>query len=343
MADNKSWASPTTVNELLTYTESVPHIYDSFLKANNVLSGYQRPCCSISGGKDSDIMLDLMTRIDTERKIKYVWFNTGIEYQATKDHLEYLEKKYGIEIHRERAVKPIPVSCKEYGQPFLSKRVSEMIERLQRHNFQWEDEPFDVLVKRYPKCITAIGWWTNHFESIQFNIDYNRYLKEFILLHPPEFKISAKCCDYAKKKVAHRFSDREKCDLNITGVRRAERGLRASAYKNCFTSDDEKNPVAQYRPLFWYENDDEIQYDKLFNVSHSDCYSKYGLKRTGCVGCPFARNLEEELSVMEKYEPKLFKAASMVFKDSYAYTEAFRAFVKDKKAEELKTTKTKED
>ena len=177
-----------SIEKILDDTKENQHIFDSFLKANSVLAGYSNPCCSISGGKDSDIMLDLLTHIDPEKRIQYVWFNTGIEYEATKQHLDYLEQKYGIKIHREKAIKPIPLSCSEFGQPFLSKRVSDMIERLQRHNFQWEDEPYDVLVQKYPRCITAIGWWTNHFESIQFNIDYNRYLKEFLLLNPPELQ-----------------------------------------------------------------------------------------------------------------------------------------------------------
>ena len=81
-------------------------------------------------------MLDILSKVDTKHKVIYVWFDTGIEYQATKNHLNYLEEKYGIHIQREKAIKSIPFSCKEYGQPFLSKHVSEQIDRLQRHGFQ---------------------------------------------------------------------------------------------------------------------------------------------------------------------------------------------------------------
>lgn len=321
------------MTELLDYarTNGSYAIHDSLLKAGNVISRFSKPCCSISGGKDSDIMLDLISRVDKRNRVKYVWFDTGIEYQATKDHLDYLEQKYGVKICREKAIKPIPISCKEYGQPFLSKRVSDMIERLQRHNFQWEDDTYENLIAKYPKCKTAIGWWTNHFESIQFNIDYNKYLKEFIIQNPPQFKISSKCCTYAKKKVGNRFNEKEGCDLTIIGVRKAEGGVRSSAYKNCFTNNDEKLKASQYRPLFWYVDADEELYDKLFNIQHSDCYAKYGLKRTGCVGCPYGRNLEEELAIIEKYEPKLLKAVTNVFRDSYEYTRRFRGYVKQRK------------
>ena len=92
-------------------------------------------------------MLDIVWRCDKENKVDYVWFDTGLEYQATKEHLEYLEEHYGIKIIRHKAIKAIPLSCKEYGQPFVSKQVSEFIQRLQSHNFKWEDEPIIDLKK----------------------------------------------------------------------------------------------------------------------------------------------------------------------------------------------------
>ena len=64
---------------------------------------------------------------------------------------------------------------------------------------------------------------------------------------------------------------------------------------------------------------------------HSRCYMEYGLKRTGCAGCPYGRNFEEELEIMQQHEPKLFKAVNFVFKDSYEYTRAYRKFVTEKK------------
>ena len=60
-----------------------------------------------------------------------------------------------------------------------------MIERLQRHNFQWEDKPFDTLYKKYPKCKSALMWWCNaHPQGSRFNISVNKYLKEFIIQTP---------------------------------------------------------------------------------------------------------------------------------------------------------------
>ncbi len=96
-------------------------IIDGYAKAVSVLSRSYTPLCSISGGSDSDIVLDIIHNVDEDKKVRYFWIDTGLEYHATKEHLDYLEKKYDIEIERIKACKPIPTCCREYGQPFLSK------------------------------------------------------------------------------------------------------------------------------------------------------------------------------------------------------------------------------
>ena len=194
-------------------TEMIPdnlEILESFLVANSKVHRYLPGTimCAISGGADSDILLDLISKVDDRNGVKYVFFDTGLEYVATKEHLEYLEEKYSITIERVKAVKPIPIACRRYGQPFLSKRVSNMIKRLQTNNFKWEDEDFDTLYKKYPKCKVALKWWCNAWEKSkkgydsQFNISNNKWLKEFMVANPPPFFISDECCEWGKKKTS---------------------------------------------------------------------------------------------------------------------------------------------
>lgn len=117
---------------------------------------------SVSGGSDSDIMVDLIERVGySPGKVRYVWFDTGLEYAATKNHLSYLEHRYGISIDRRKAKKPVPISCSSYGQPFYSKMVAMYINRLQNHDFQWENGSYEDLIKKYPKCQSALRWWCN--------------------------------------------------------------------------------------------------------------------------------------------------------------------------------------
>lgn len=317
------------------------NIYTSFCKARRLLIKSFSPICSISGGADSDIVLDLIHKVDEDKKVTYFWIDTGLEYLAAKEHLTELEKKYGIEIQRIKPTKPIPTCVKEYGVPFLSKYVSEQMMRLQAHNFQWEDEPLEVLLKKYPKCKIALQWWSNAYytpengvqKMSRFSISRNKWLKEFIIQNPPDFPISNKCCEYAKKMPAKRFIKEMEADLEITGIRKAEGGIRSANYKTCFSESKSKG-CNTYRPIFWYTDSDKHDYEKFYDVTHSRCYTEYGLKRTGCVGCPFSKHINEELKIIQKYEPKLYTAAVNIFGKSYEYTVKYREFQKMMKSKE---------
>lgn len=301
-------------------------IFDSFLKTNSVINrSYHNVVAFISGGADSDRVVEILSHLDLNKRIRYVFFDTGLEYKATKDHLVYLENIYNIKIDVIKAIKSIPICCKEYGQPFISKQVSEWIERLQRNYFKWEDKSFCELIKEYPRCRAALRWWCNDWgEGSKFNIAYNKGLKEFMIANPPTFKISNKCCEYAKKLVAKRYKYEHNVDLSITGIRKSEKGARSTAYKNCFSDGITKGVSDEYRIIFWYKKYDCAVFDTYFNIMHSKCYSQYGLERTGCVGCPFGRDFEHELEIIQKYEPKLYKAVNIIFGESYEYTRKYK-------------------
>lgn len=319
---------PQSIYDLLQDCPKNQTITDNLIRAWAKINSpkYKKIVCTISGGSDSDVMLDIVWRCDKDNKVTYCWFDTGMEYEATKEHLKELEEKYGIEIQKRKAIKSIPVACKQYGQPFLSKRVSDYINRLQKHNFQWEDKPYDVLVQKYPRCQTALKWWCNAAESPQFCISRNKWLKEYMIENPPTFLISHKCCTYTKKDVLRKLLKEGDYDLNIFGVRKAEGGARATAYKSCFNEGD--GGCDFYRPLFWYKNSDKEEYVEAFCVENSACYTEYGLKRTGCPGCPYGRDFEYELEVIEQYEPKFYRAVMHIFGESYEYTRGYREFQK---------------
>lgn len=324
------------IDDMIDYLKSINLKNETIL--NNLIKTYQfinkkmykNILCSISGGADSDILLDICYRCDIENKCKYVYFDTGLEYEATKRHISYLEQKYGISIEREKAIVPIPTCVKKYGEPFLSKQVSQYIEGLQRHGFDFVDRPFDELYSKYPRCKSALQWWCNlrqNGNDKRFCIAQNKWLKEFLIEYPPKFKISGKCCNYAKKGVAKRYIKQHKCDLDVMGIRKAEGGVRATTYKTCFLEGWEND---LYMPIFWYSNSDKEEYKKLFDIQNSECYTKYGFKRTGCCCCPFgyATGLKDELKKIKQYEPKMHKAVTSVFRNSYEYTKKYERFKK---------------
>lgn len=87
-----------------------------------------------------------------------------------------------------------------------------------------------------------------------------------------------------------------------------------------------------YRPIFWYTSKDKQDYEHLFGVTHSKCYTDYGFKRTGCAGCPFGRHSMDEIESIKDKEPRLYRAANQLFRDSYQYTRMYREYRK-KRAE----------
>lgn len=328
------------MSDLTTDVYSIPNgnVLSAFTKAMAVLPRYERIVVSISGGSDSDIVLDMIERVRRlcpveGQEIYYVFFDTGLEYQATKDHLDYLEQRYGIEIHRERPEMPIPAVVKKYGVPFLAKYACDMLSRLQKHNFDFAE--FDGDLTKYPGAKGAIWWFAEEDNPGQFSVGHYPDLKKYLIQNPPRFAISSKCCDYAKKKLAKQVQKKYDAQLEIVGVRKNEGGIRSTAYKNCYTQHDDK--IDQFRPVFWLTDQDKRDYEDYFGIVHSRCYTEYGLKRTGCVGCPFGRDVLDELAIIKKYEPKLYKACMSVFGKSYEYTRQYREF-----REEMKR-KAKED
>lgn len=320
------------VLELFPESES-KNINSAFRKLHaNMMFRSERAVVSISGGADSDVMLDMIMALAPDKnypfnEIHYVWFDTGIEYAATKRHLKDLEEKYGITIERRRANTPVPLGCKMWGQPFMSKQISQYIGRLQAHNFKWEDEPFDALYARYPNCKAALRWWCNEFGvGSQMNIEKCRLLKEFMIANPPDFPISDRCCKGAKKDVAHDFMREIKATINLVGIRKAEGGARSTAYNSCFSEPPGRGQAAQFRPLFFITDQEKELYCERMGVTHSELYEKHGFLRTGCACCPFGSRFEQELQAADQLDPGLARAARNIFGAAYEYTRAYRQF-----------------
>lgn len=313
-----------------------PAILNSFVKAWNLVNGaYDWPNITVcvSGGSDSDVVVDLMTKIDIEKKCKFVYADNGMEFgEIVREHLNFLEQKYGISIARYRTQKPVICVVREKGIPFLNKRVSEMIYRLQMHNFQWEDEPYEVLVKRYSGCESALQWWCGdsyYGKGSRLSIEWNRGLKAFLIGRGPGFKVSARCCIESKERTLKNAIKEMGDGLIVTGVRKAESGYRAVGMKSCTSLHGNGG---DFRPIFWYKEADKRIYCEHFGVEHSFCYTapEHALRRTGCAMCPCSlpENLENEMEFAKKYDFNRFKAAMNVFGPSYELAAEYRKFAK---------------
>ena len=265
----------------------------------------------------------------------FVFFDTGIEYDATKRHLDYLEKKYDIKIDRQRADVPVPLGVKKYGLPFISKMISGKLRILQNNNFDFANDgnlSYEELQEKYPHCKQIFKWWCNKAEP-KYCIERNYKLKEFLIAYPPTIQISDKCCMGAKKQPSHNYEKVHNFDCKCMGLRRAEGGIRATTYKNCYTYDPAV-PMQNMRPIWWLTDADKAEYIDTYGVVLSDCYLVYGMRRTGCAGCPFNSQFETDLQTLQTYEPKLYRAAVAIFGASYEYTRKYREFKESERRKE---------
>ncbi len=322
------------------------------------LKQHPKAICSYSGGADSDIMIDL---IEQTRKIfnlppvKYVFFNTGLEMQATKDHVRRTAEKYGVEIQEVRPKVNIVQATRKYGLPFVSKIMSAGLSEWQNKEIpltiaQEYEEAEDKIAKRaelkarYPKCESVINFLCccnsagEPRPNIQLVINSSKYMRDFIAENPPTFKISAKCCDYCKKQIAHKVQ--KDYDMVITGERRDEGGMRSVPRKDnttlCFT--ETSSGQCRLRPLYYVSDKDKAWYKEHYNIRYSDAYEVYGLTRTGCCGCPISYKAVEDLEKIGKYEPNVVKAAWNIFGDSYRYRKAYNEYKEERKKQKAGET-----
>ncbi len=311
------------------------------------LRQHPKAICSYSGGADSDIMIDL---IETARKIapslptvKYVFFNTGLEMQATKDHVKATAEKYGVEIEEIRPKVGIVQAVREHGIPFVSKIMSVGLEGWQKKGIPLSiaDEYAQAVDKaakrrelgeRFPKCEGIINFLCccnsigEPRPDIQLVINSSKYMRDFIGEFPPDFQISAQCCDYCKKQVAH--NAQKDYEMVITGERRDEGGMRSVPRKDntalCFT----ETSSGQYRlrPLYYVTDKDKAWYKERFKIKYSDAYEVYGLTRTGCCGCPISYKAVKDLELIRPHEPNVVTAAWNIFGKSYRYREKYNEY-----------------
>lgn len=279
-------------------------INETLGKMNHYLYNHNNIIVSCSGGSDSDVIIHIIATYFREclNKIDFVFCNTGLEYKATREHLKYLEDKYKIQITRVRGVSVV-TSVNRYGVPVISKEFSQTMEGLCR-KAPWAIEKFSR---------------TKEYDSYYFS-DKIKALGNYAIDN--EILISAKCCDVSKKKPIFDYAKKVKADLMITGERRAEGGIRATRHKSCFEPAN-THKWDKYMPLFYWDDETKQYYKEAEDIIYSDCYELWGMKRTGCVGCPFNSKVGNDLEKIYMYEPNLYKACLSVFGKSYELMDLF--------------------
>lgn len=330
------------------------------------LTQHPSAICSYSGGSDSDILIDLIERTrkmfniacgrEALKPVKYVFFNTGLEMKATKDHVKATAEKYGVEIEECRPKIGIVQAVKMFGVPFMSKAFSQGLGELMKKQIpldiveQYKNSTdkcskYEEFKKKYPKSTCALRFLLNCNskgnigKNNQFNISSEKYFLDFLKQNPPDFTVSKKCCDYCKKEPAHRIENGY--EMKITGEREAEGGVRTSGKvleaneTKCFYYHSN---IFYFRPLYYVTDKDKAWYKERYDIKYSDAYEVYGLTRTGCCGCPISYKAVDDLEKIRPYEPNVVKAAWNIFGKSYEYRQKYNEY-KTKRREEEKRNK----
>ena len=333
---------------------------EKFMAIEGIISSklirHPNAVCSYSGGSDSDIMVDLIEHIrsiiPSLPPVKYVFYDTGLEMKAIKQHVADTAQKYGVEIQTVRPEKGVVAAVREHGVPFISKIVSAGLEVVQkkalplsiaREYEQAEDKVAKraELKARHPKAEAGINFLCSCNSAgeprpnIQLAISSNDYLLEFFEEHGlPDFPISSKCCDYCKKNPAKKVE--KEFDMVITGERRDEGGMRSVPRGDSSSMCFQETGYGKFRlrPLFYVSDADKAWYKEWRGIRYSDAYEVYGLKRTGCCGCSISARAVDDLRRIGAYEPKLEAAAHAVFGKSYDLRERYNAFKRARRAAE---------
>ena len=250
---------------------------------------------SFSGGKDSSVLLWLVRQLYPE--VPAVFVNTGLEYPELVSMVRNTEN---VTILRPQI--PFHTILKEHGYPLVSKKVARGISIL-RHPTNKNKNVYRL----YDEGINRFGQEVNGFKIA------NRW--RFLINAP--FDCTDKCCQVMKKEPIHRYQ-RETKRLPFIGTMAADSKNREKIYlQHGCNGYDLKEPKST--PLGFWTEQDILQAIGQYNIPYPSVYGKIrkingrlscsGLKRTGCIFCMFAMQMEPAPNRFQKLyhtHPKLY-------------------------------------
>lgn len=261
-------------------TENEFLLSDRIQKIQQIINKYgeENFYISFSGGKDSTVLSALIDMAIPNNNIPRVYANTGIELNMIRDFVFDMAKSDNRVVIIKSNV-PIKAMLESEGYPFKSKEHSLYVSEYQRmgeksgayKRYMFPEEKR----KRYgcPKIL-----------RYQFTTEFN-------------LKISKKCCNELKKKPLKKWSKENGKTFCITGMIREEGGSRNNI--SCINLKQKK-----FHPLAPVTKAWEDWVISEYNIDICDIYKPpYNFDRTGCKGCPFATDLQNELDTMEKFFP----------------------------------------
>lgn len=277
-----------TDNELLLFDRM------EVIKTTIKKYGEQNFYISFSGGKDSTVLHHLIDEAMPENKIPRVFINTGIEYEFIRKYVIDLKQKDDRFVIFNSNVN-ITKMLHDKGYPFKSKEHSCKLAMYQNKGINTKS------IERYLD--------NNNSFKCPDKLMY-QFTDEF------ELKISDRCCYELKKHPINRYEKESNRHTAILGLRMGEGGQRAN-HNGCVVFD-RNHSLKKFKPLNpcsddfieWYIKRNDIKLCKLY-------YPPFNFHRTGCKGCPYSINLQEQLEIMDKYLPSERKQCELIWNPVY--------------------------
>ena len=269
---------------------------------------------SFSGGKDSTVILALIKMCEDvltipKNSIPAVFSNTGVEMGVTIDFVKWVKENWYSNVQIIRPEKSFDWVMKNEGKPLKSKMRAKDLH--QWHYGKRSDKLLLLLILR--------GQYGNdHFANKHVLAD-----KDMHMIHDDfPIKMSHKCCDYLKKKPFEMYAKDNGMLGCLQGVRVSEGGARDSAYNGRLAKGGKpctwiKHGVIQKAPIIEWTEEDVDDFIEKYNVPVSKAYTEFGFRRTGCMACPFALDVDKNLEYLFYHEPNRYKAAMHWLKDVY--------------------------
>ena len=289
---------------------------------------------SFSGGKDSTVLLALIKLCEDiytipKDGIPAVFINTGIEMGVTTDFVRWVKGNWYPNVQIIRPDKSFDWCLKHYGKPIKSKLRSEFLDRWQK------GKRTESLYMNFINGVSKAG---KHAGRTRLADKDMHLLSDEFPLHA-----SAKCCDILKKRPFKKYEKANGIKGYAYGVRTAEGGARtlnaaalAEKKGNRICTAISGGIIKKAVIIDWPDEALE-EFIQKYNVPLSDAYTKYGFHRTGCMACPFAQDVDNDLHYLHDYEPNRYKAAMHWLKDVYIAQNVILPFDKAYEAEREKT------
>ena len=246
---------------------------------------------SFSGGKDSTVLSHLIDEALPGNHIPRVFINTGIEYKML---VAFVERERDWRVQIINPSKNIRQILEQYGYPFKSKEHSLYVS-------VYQNSGVTKTVSRY------------------LNRPDKRFScpEKFVYQFTDNFKIkvSNKCCYKLKKDVVAKWSKDNLRPITITGMRANEGGTRGMI-KGCAIFSG--NSLKKFHPLLPVEDSFIEWYIQERNIKLCELYfAPYNFKRTGCKGCPYSLDLQNQLYIMACYLPEERKQCELIWGKIY--------------------------